>query len=398
MKAVFVHDAPFYEYQDNFYSADAFPSVIWKRYLAVFESLTVVGRGRYTDTVSGLSLSSHENVAFCPVYEVTGGLDYLLKREKIKQHLQPLIAEADAIILRLPSSFGSIASEICIELNKPFFAEMVGCVWDSHWNYGNLAGKLSAPVSFFKTRQTIKKALSAIYVTEYFLQQRYPAKASLISYASNVQIDDFEESVLNNHQSRLKESKPVYNLALLANLQVKYKGFDVIFRALRLVKGKLDKPVELNLYGAGDPSHVLDLARKYGVEASVKIGGSLTREQVFHALDETDLYVHPSRQEGLPRAVVEAMSRGCPVLASTVGGIPELLDGKYLHRPGDYKTLAEHLVRYLPDQDALLEMSKANFFKAKEYTAPVLNERRTKFWHASKIALLETQSARLKNE
>lgn len=112
-------------------------------------------------------------------------------------------------------------------------------------------------------------------------------------------------------------------------------------------------------------------------------------DEVFNYLDELDIYLHPSKQEGLPRSVIEAMSRGCPVLASTVAGIPELLDEKYLHQPGDYKTLAEHLIHYLSDQNALLEMSKANFHKAKEYTAPVLNERRTQFWQEAVTVVIK---------
>lgn len=394
MKAIFIHDHPFHEFNGKFYSAATFPSNIWERYLSVFDELIVVGRGRTASDNKGLSLSSHENVTFKPCFGVAGGVDYLLKKKKIKNHLRPLIKQADAVVLRLPSFFGSCAVEICNELDKPYLAEMVGCTWDSNWNYGNLIGKLHAPFSLLQTKKAIKNASAVIYVTEHFLQKRYPTNAKVTSFASNVFIHDFPSSVLSEHQALLQKNRDRYHLALLANLQVKYKGFDVAFKAIAAAKNKLDKPIELRLYGGGDASYVQPLIERYGIQDNVKIMGLLSSgQEVYEALDDLDLYIHPSKQEGLPRAVIEAMSRGCPVLASSVAGIPELLDGEYLHKPGDYKALAEHLVTYLPNQAALLEMSETNFYKAKEYTAPVLNERRTKFWQDAKQALLDSNVA-----
>ena len=66
-------------------------------------------------------------------------------------------------------------------------------------------------------------------------------------------------------------------------------------------------------------------------------------------MDQVDIYIQPSLTEGLPRGLLEAMSRGCPAIASRVGGIPELLGNSCLHRPGD----AEGLARLL--KQALLE-------------------------------------------
>ena len=383
MKAIFVHDHPFYMDKPNekFFSGGGLPSTAWKRYLTVFDQLVVVGRGHVVSDTRGLSLSSHENVTFKPCFGVAGGVDYLLKKKKIKNHLRPLIKQADAVVLRLPSFFGSCAVEICNELDKPYLAEMVGCTWDSNWNYGNLIGKLRAPFSLLQTKKAIKNASAVIYVTEHFLQKRYPTNAKVTSFASNVFIHDFPSSVLSEHQALLQKNRDCYRLALLANLQVKYKGFDVAFKAVAAAKNKLDKPIELLLFGGGDSSYVQPLIDRYGIQDDVKIMGLLSSgQEVYKALDDLDLYIQPSLTEGLPRAVIEAMSRGCPVLASSAGGIPELLDDKYLHKPGDYKALAKHLVKYLPNQNALLQMSEKNFYRSKEYTLDVLEKRRNAFW------------------
>jgi len=97
-------------------------------------------------------------------------------------------------------------------------------------------------------------------------------------------------------------------------------------------------------------------------------------------LDDVDLYLQPSLQEGLPRALIEAMSRGCPAIGSTTGGIPELLDGSALHAAGDYRSLARLVVKMLQDKPALQAACERNYSIAATYARPILDERRTAFW------------------
>ncbi|AKX49987.1 hypothetical protein AKN93_07055 [Thiopseudomonas alkaliphila] len=388
MKAIFIHDHPFYKDGVDYYSQANFPSNIWERYLSVFESVTVVGRGRIAQDIKGLSLSSRERVNFKLLYTVSGGFDYYLKQKEIRRHLRKLIAKADIVILRLPSFFGICAAEICKELNQPYAVELVGCTWDSNWNSGSILGRLRAPFSFFNNRVAVKNAVAVIYVTEFFLQRRYSTFSNNVSYASNVYIEDFSESVLQQRKLFISKDREYYKLGLLANLQVKYKGFEVVFRALSLAKYQLDKPIELHLYGGGDCKYISMLTEKYNLQGNIKVVGLLSSgEAVYQALDDLDLYVQPSLTEGLPRSVIEAMSRGCPILASSAGGIPELLHEKYLHTPGDYKRLAKQLIETLQNESALVSMSEANFYKAKEYTALKLNQRRDFFWGKVKNSL-----------
>ena len=70
--------------------------------------------------------------------------------------------------------------------------------------------------------------------------------------------------------------------------------------------------------------------QKLDVEEQVKILGPMPHNEVFKWLETIDLYVQPSRQEGLPRALIEAMSRGVPAFGARTGGIPELLDEDFI--------------------------------------------------------------------
>lgn len=73
------------------------------------------------------------------------------------------------------------------------------------------------------------------------------------------------------------------------------------------------------------------------------------------------------------------MSRGCPVLASTTAGIPELVDEKWLHKPGDYKKLANDLVRLVNDKDLMKRLATKNFLESKNYSKSILDKRRSEY-------------------
>jgi glycosyltransferase involved in cell wall biosynthesis len=74
------------------------------------------------------------------------------------------------------------------------------------------------------------------------------------------------------------------------------------------------------------------------------------------------------------------LSRGCPALGSTAGGIPELLEPGCLHRPGDEERLGELLVAATADRDWLAAQASRNFEVARRYTKPELDRIRTGFW------------------
>jgi len=103
-------------------------------------------------------------------------------------------------------------------------------------------------------------------------------------------------------------------------------------------------------------------------------------------LDDVDIYIQPSRQEGLPRALIEAMSRGCPAVGSTAGGIPELLSPECLHQPGDHARLAELVERACVDKPWRDQLIARNFLVSLDYFDSILDPRRDSFW--SEVAQL----------
>ena len=101
---------------------------------------------------------------------------------------------------------------------------------------------------------------------------------------------------------------------------------------------------------------------------------------VYGWMQKLDLYIQPSLTEGLPRALIEAMANGKPALASSAGGIPELLDTESLHRPGDWRQLARQIEHAMYATDWLLMQGARNRRVAAQYLAPILDAKRNDFW------------------
>lgn len=388
-KILFVHDHLFYDLNGKIYSSGGLSRTVWERFENFYDEIEVIARGKkISEPVPGLVETEHKKVKFNLLYEVSGGKDYYTKADIIKNKLEKSVIKSDRVVIRLPSSIGLYCVEICKKHKIKYVSEVVGCIWDSTWNYGSLLGKIIAPYLYFKTKKAIRNSLACMYVTQFFLQKRYPNSSNLNIYASNVIIDDFEQSVLENHINLLNSEKNSLNLGLIGFLNAKYKGFDVAIKALRNVIDQSGLNIKLYIVGGGDDKYVKGLIKQYNLDENVIIVGRLKAgEEVFRFLDTLDIYIHPSKQEGLPRSVIEAMGRGCPVLASSIAGIPELLDNEFLHKPGDYNKLSEQIISIIKDKNQLIEMSKKNFSKSKEYTNEILTERRFNYW--SKISKIE---------
>ena len=114
---------------------------------------------------------------------------------------------------------------------------------------------------------------------------------------------------------------------LLVGRLVYQKGVDILLEAL---EGLQSHPWELSLVGDGPERETLQsLAQKYGISDRVHFRSWLDDDALVEQLQEANLFVFPSRHEGMPNAVLEAMACGLPVIASRIAGNEELvIDGE----------------------------------------------------------------------
>jgi glycosyltransferase involved in cell wall biosynthesis len=127
------------------------------------------------------------------------------------------------------------------------------------------------------------------------------------------------------------------------------KAVDTLLRAL------VDVPdAELVVAGDGPERGALEeLVRTLELDGRVSFLGAVPRERVLRLFGAAVASVLPSAWENFPHTVVEALAVGCPVIATSVGGVPEVVrDGEngLLVAPGDSQALAQAIARLLSDE------------------------------------------------
>ena len=157
-------------------------------------------------------------------------------------------------------------------------------------------------------------------------------------------------------------------LVTVANLFSR-KGYEVMLRALPAVIAAVPT-VHYLVVGEGTSDyadHLATLASTLKIEDRVHFAGF--QEAVHSILRTCDLYVHPALLEGFGIAVVEAMAMGKAVVATTTGGLPEVVvDGEtgLLVPPGDDRRLSAAIVSLLRDRMRRDQMGKQGQVRAKE--------------------------------
>jgi hypothetical protein len=377
MIAAFFHDERFGRDDAGawFSTSGGVPHRALARYLGHFERLIVVGRLADGARPGTGTLASGEGIAWACV-EAPGrwtGRAVVAAARRVRE----VLARVDGAIVRLPSLMGALACREALRAGIPFLVEMVGDPFDALWNHGTLAGRLAALPMALVTRHYVRRAPFANYVTGWTLQRRYPSRG-VAAAVSDVIIDPPGPEVLARRLSALalrRRGAPAV-LGLIGSYDVRYKGHETALRAVARLHAA-GRAVTLRCIGVGDPARWRARATALGIAAAVELGPPRRHgAAVLEWLDGLDLYVVPSLQEGLPRALVEAMSRGLPAVGSRRGGIPELVDARWLHRPGDSRALARLVAALLDDPAELAAQARRSWATAARFVARDLDARR----------------------
>lgn len=382
MTFLFCHDHRFlYAPNGDVYSPGQYDSAVLKRYTDIFGPLVVASRGKDLDNVSdagSLSLCSGPMVSFRRYANLSSSRGLLLKRGETARELANEIKAVDGIIVRLPSEIGLLALSIAQELRKPALVEVVACVWDGLRSHGTLAAQLYAPVAYKRMQRAVAQADWVLYVTERFLQTRYPTSGVSVG-VSDGEIGRPDPAVLERRLNKSEKREQIH-FGMIAALFHKQKGVHIAVKAFAEAYRECPN-IRLRILGTGDQTPWRQEVQKLGVSDAVEFCGTLPRgEPVLRWLDDIDVYIQASFQEGLPRALIEAMSRGCAALASDAGGTSELVDAECLHVPGDHTKLGGDIVRAANDEAWRREKSERNFNRSLDYATDVLTRRREEFW------------------
>jgi glycosyltransferase involved in cell wall biosynthesis len=359
-----------------------FPRPFWQRYLDVFDEVRVVARVREVPVAaSDWARADGDGVAFAPVAHYIGPWEYVRRAGEVRRTMRSAVPADGAVIMRVGSHLAAQVEPLLARRGQPYGLEVVYDPFDMFSR-----GSMQHPArAFFRwlfprqLREQCRRATAVSYVTEHALQRRYPpGPDAFVTHYSSVELPRDAIAAAPRTVRAFARRAQLVTVGAYDHL---YKAPDVLLDA---VAACVRDGADFGLTFVGDGKHRPELerrARDLGLQDRVAFRGELTHASEVRAeLDAADLFVLPSRQEGLPRALVEAMARGLPSVGSTVGGIPELLPAADLVPAGDAPALAAKLGEVLTDPERMTAMSARNLERAQAYRADVLRGRRQAFY------------------
>ena len=383
MNVLFAHDHILRKFKDVYYTSGGLNQEVLNRYIRPNDKIYVYTRMTDIKERPEETLRvDNENIICEPSNIYHNPLDYYLKYKDIKNEAIKRLNNIDFCVIRLPSFIGGIVYKEVKRRNIPYIVEVVACAWDSLWYYGNIKAKLFAPIVYYKTKKEIKDAKNVIYVTQKFLQERYPTNGNQVG-CSDVSLPNVNnKEFLNNRKERINKNRNnKIILGTIGNVDVRCKGHKLAFKAISKLK-KQGYNIEYQLIGGGRGEKLKKLAQKLDIIENVKFMGIKPHEEIFDWLDNLDIYIQSSFQEGLCRAIVEAMSRACPCIVSNVGGNSELINEKYIFKKGDVKRLYSKLLLLINSKENMEESSKQNYTRSLDFEKEKLEAKRKKFYNA----------------
>jgi glycosyltransferase involved in cell wall biosynthesis len=149
------------------------------------------------------------------------------------------------------------------------------------------------------------------------------------------------------------------------------KGIMDLIQAVKTINMRAIIGFELWIYGEdlhpGEIDDAKELAESLIIDSYIIFSEPVFGDKKLKVFQEADIYVLPSYHEGMPISIIEAMGAGLAIIATNVGGIPDLIeDGRtgLLVPPGDVDKLANALIKLITEPDLRLEMGLAGRSKA----------------------------------
>lgn len=173
---------------------------------------------------------------------------------------------------------------------------------------------------------------------------------------------NYESDSVNKDINRYKNHEEE-KIIITASRLVRKNGIDTLIRTIKiLIDDQRNIPVKLVILGRGrDEKKYKALTQRLGIEDRVIFEGHVLPNIIYNRLRQGDIFVRPSRSEGLGNAFLEAMSVGVPVIGTPVGGIPDFLKDRetgLFCKVDDPRDLAEKIAFLLEDVNLYRKLSE----------------------------------------
>lgn len=243
----------------------------------------------------------------------------------------------------------AITTLIALLFRKPLIIHTHGS--EFHIFYEKLPRAMQKTLNFIYGRSTYLIALSERWRTFYIqsLELR-PEKVVVLPNAVKVP----EKIPHRDHFG-------IVSLVFLGRIGQRKGTFDLV-KAFADLSPEIQTQATLTIAGDGEGSQLKSLISSLDLAKYISVINWLDAEQRDVLLEKSDIFILPSYNEGLPMALLEAMSWGLPVITTPVGGIPELVHSEengLLVQPGDLVKLAAAMQRLIENKEFRLTLGKA---------------------------------------
>lgn len=355
-----------------------------RRYLRIFDKVRFALRTKEISSPEDLKAYKFKapvNVEIAEMPFFQGPKQYLPLFFKTRKAADKALAGCDCAIFRLPSTVGFAVWKQAMKKGIPYSVELVFDCQDAVDSADSAIDKNLWKILHRWQVKASANAYGVSCVTREYLQRHYRSErpgAMATNYSSIELTPNFY------HQNRKYPEGKQLNIIHVAN-QVQFnsrKGHNQLIEAVAKLNSA-GKSVHVTFVG-GDYQNGMallsDYAKKLGVDKNISFTGFINRDEMRMALMKADIAVLPTKAEGLPRVVIEAMAMGLPCITSPVSGNPELINKEMLVDYSDVDGLADAISRLIDSPDLYESESKINFERSKEYSTEVLNPRRDKFY------------------
>lgn len=267
---------------------------------------------------------------------------------RVTRTLIPQIRSADLVYIAMPNPRGVIAFLICEVLHRPFLVYLGGdwaqtVLHNSRWR-NHPWRRVIMPVYVRAARlleKIVVRSAPLRLVHGARLQQKYD-DGSGRTFGIGSFLDISPDDILSREDTCQGSRITILYVGSLDPVKGVRYLIEAIPRVLEQIPGY---DISLEIVGAGVQEPYRQQARKLGIEDRIVFRGYIgERNQLVRAYADADIFVLPSLSEGFPKVVYEAMSQGLPVVATKVGGIPEILQHRrtaLLVRPASPGELAK---------------------------------------------------------
>lgn len=353
-----------------------FPQGHWDDLLADFAAVDLFARVAPSDETppAHMIIPPRVTVREAPYYR--GPAAALIALPATLLRVWRLTAADRLFILRGPALLSLWAALFLRLRGKKYLVEVLGDVGEA-LRFSSLPLRRIVASAFERvTRATCRRAGAALYVIPY-LEKRYPPAddvPAIVVTDARLPASLYREP----HKGRVSDE---FRLAMVANMEQPYKGHPDLLQAIAILR-KRNVPVRLRLVGDGKMRGEYErLATSLGIAQHVEFLGAVAwGEPVFGVLDDSDLFVMASLTEGLPKALLEAMARGLPAVATRVGGFPDVLPGRALFPAGNAEAAADVIEALYRDPGSLAALAEECHRTAQRYRADAMAAARRAFY------------------